>query len=460
MLMRFVDCLCVFSVVAVGTFGGVGAAQSVKADADVQVGKRGEELAHYIRRAGALGFSGSVLAARDGEVVVAAAAGWADVKRKQPLDSTALFEIASASKPMTALAVVMLARDGRLGLDDPISKHLPDVPKDCSAITVRHLIQHTSGIPGSNSEGAGEQLGPVLKSFLRGGPQHPPGTHWEYWNQGYALLSEVIARAAGRSYVEQLRTAIFEPCGMRTTRFTGDKSESGEIVAVGSTGVDAPRSALEHPYGAYDFRYRGMGGVVTNVWDLWRWDRALHDSKLLDESWTKQLFTPGLGDYALGWYARTDERGRTVQSHSGGVRGFVCDVRRYPAENACVFVLCNRDLVRPHDVADAIEALLLDDQPRPPLPPAPLDKNARERLEGEYETKQGRRAIVEARGDSTSIRIEWSGPGGPVTHAVLGQDANGAIVLFEWSAATVMEVEGKGRAKGFQLGADQYVRKR
>jgi len=154
--------------------------------ATIAVGERGQRLVEIARRAESAGFSGAILAAREGEVVAAVGIGHADLRGSQANTPATLFEIASATKSFTAVAVMRLVQEGRLELDDSIAEHLPDVPKDCRTITVRHLLQHTSGIPGSNSQGSGKKLESVLPQFLSGGPRHAPGTHFEYWNQDYA----------------------------------------------------------------------------------------------------------------------------------------------------------------------------------------------------------------------------------------------------------------------------------
>ncbi len=156
----------------------VGVAAQQSTDGEVIGGEVGQHLARIVQRADGLGFSGAVLAARGGKVVVATAVGTADAEGR-PCSPATLFEIASATKQFTAAAVLRLVQDGRLKLDDPIGEHLPGVPETCGAITVRHLLQHTSGMPGTNSMGAGDDLARVLPFFLRGGPRHAPGTHWE-----------------------------------------------------------------------------------------------------------------------------------------------------------------------------------------------------------------------------------------------------------------------------------------
>jgi CubicO group peptidase (beta-lactamase class C family) len=422
----------------------------------VAKGESGLAIARYVEAAERQGFTGAVLAARKGEVVASVAAGPLEHGKPARLTPDTLFEIASATKPFTALALVQLEERRKLKLADPLAKHLRQVPDDCAKITLQHLVQHTSGIPGSNSEGGGEALEPFLRSVLRGGPVHEPGSHFEYWNQGYALLSEVIAKASGKSYVDQLRASVFEPAGMKLTCFTGDKASARATVAVGRSSGGASRSALEHPYGAYGLQYRGMGGIVTNVWDLWRFDRALAGKALVDEAAKRRIFEPGLESYALGWRVFRGPNGRVRQAHGGDVRGFSCELRRLPEENGAVIVLCNDDAAPSRPVADAVEALLCGDKV-PPTPPPPLEIAHRETLVGKYVARSGRCIVIEAQGELAAVRIEWRPPSGPVTRGMLG-GVGSELMVFTWTDATELKVRGEGAATSLRFADEEYTR--
>lgn len=422
--------------------GGAGpdaAGQTARETEVTQVGELGKRLVAFATRAESVGFTGVILAAKGGAVVAATGVGFADLEDRVPITPATWFEIASSSKQITAAAVMRLVQDKKLKLDDSIAVHLPGVPTDCKGITVRHLLQHTSGIPGTNSAGGGDDLGAVLPVFLDGGPKFTPGSHWEYWNQGYALLSEIIARAAKKSYTAYCHDALFVPAGMKSTGFTGDSAPPGAVVVIGRSERGA-RSALEHPYGSYGFQYRGMGGVVTTVWDLWRWDRALRADKILNRKSKEELFRPGLEDYALGWFVRKNAAGRRVQSHSGSVRGFLCELRRYPDDDGCLFVLGNSDGAPSSILADALEQMLFGDQ-EPPLPPRPLGDEVQQALLGKYQDGKGNVLEVVADGRVTRARLQWTPPDGPVSTAVLGLDTAGGVVMYEWTAATPMTVE-------------------
>ncbi|MEM8882811.1 MAG: serine hydrolase domain-containing protein [Planctomycetota bacterium] len=395
----------------------------------VAKGEAGQSIVQWIERAEKAGFTGAVLAARDGQVIAAVGAGFAQGRTRNT--PATLFEIASLTKQFTAAAALRLVDEGKLKLDAPMADYLPGIPEDCKAITTRHLLQHTSGIPRSNARGAGTDLAAVLPSFLEGGPRHEPGKHWGYWNQGYALVSEIIARAAGEPYTEYCRKALFQPAKLKTTLFTGDAAPEGVTVAIGQSARGRPRSALAHPYGEYGFQYRGMGGVVSSVWDLWRWDRALR-GKLLREESKKQLFQPGLQDYALGWYV-LDKNGRRVHSHGGSVRGFVCQMRRYPDQDACVIVLCNRDDLQPWMYADAVEQMLFGEPLTVKLPTQADDATAK-RLVGKYaHGRLGHRLRVWREAGKLRAILNWKQ--GWVGNLVIGPDEAGTLVAFQGGKA-------------------------
>jgi len=432
----------------------------------VAVGDEGSRIVTAVAKMEAFGFSGAVLAAKDGKVIAATGVGNADIKGATPNTPATLFEIASVTKQFTAAAVMRLVQDGKIDLDAPIGLYLGKVPAGCEGITVRHLLNHTSGIPGSNSAGQGTDIGKALPVFLKGGPKRLPGTRFEYWNQGYAIVSEVIAKASGKDYTEYCQSALFGPTGMTATCFTGDAmpNVAGVTVAVGISAMGRPRSALEHPYGSYGLQYLGMGGVVTNVWDLWRWDRALHrdgEGSILSDASKKELFNPGLDKYALGWYVMTDSRGKTVQSHGGGVRGFACEVRRLPDDDGCVLVLSNRDDAPVRQLADRVQAILLGEAGADADLPGPLDAARAAELSGRYIDEKGNTLTVKVDGRAVRANIEWARQRGLMSRAHIGALDGGSIVLVESSGNTPVYVEqnAPGMTSALLVGPQRFSRK-
>ncbi|PQO34997.1 class A beta-lactamase-related serine hydrolase [Bremerella cremea] len=158
------------------------AAQVNANEQDITVGDRGKAIQQYVDELHQnLGFSGVVLVAREGKVIAVFARGTTNHEQDgEDLTSKTLFEIASCTKPFTAIAILQLAEQGQLSLDDSIGKHLPNVPEHSKAITIRQLLSHTSGIPGTNTQGSGDNFNAVVPTFFKGGPKHTPGSHFEY----------------------------------------------------------------------------------------------------------------------------------------------------------------------------------------------------------------------------------------------------------------------------------------
>lgn len=441
--------LCCFALfVAPPTLGDGG-------DRHVAKSKSARELAELVERSESVGFSGAMLAAKGGKVLVAMGVGMADADAGVPNTAETRLEIASATKQFTGAAICALAQDKKIDLDASIAEYLPDVPESCAAITVRQLVQHTSGIPGTNSAGGGDDLRAVIPIFLQGGPRHEPGTHWEYWNQGYALLAGIIERESGDSYADYCKSRLFKPAKMKDSGFTGDDAPRGAVVAVGRS-ERGDRGAFDHPYGMYGYQYRGMGGAVTTVWDLWRWDRALHGKKVLNAKSKKELFAPGLEDYALGWYVK-EVNDRLAQYHAGGVRGFACKVTRFPDEDAALFVLCNDDEAPAHQLSALFERALFGESYV--APPYPLGDDLQRQVVGTFTDAGGGRLEVTADGLVTKALIHW--PAGQVTYGYLGRKEadDDALVYYAWTSADPVGVTVKdGRITKLGISRGSYER--
>lgn len=398
-------------------------------EADYIEGDRGKAIQNYVNRLHQrLGFSGVVLAAREGKIIAMVARGPSnDGSDNDRLTTESLFEIASCTKPFTAIAILQLCEKGKLSLSDPIAQHLPDIPSHSRAITIRQLLAHTSGIPGSNTLGSGTDVSKVIPTFLRGGPKHEPGEHFEYWNQGYALLSEIVALTSGQSYTDYLRENIFQRSGMTSSCFTGDPQPAGSSVAVGSSSRGNSRSALDHPYGSYGFQYRGMGGLVTNVRDLWNWDRSLCSGELIGGDSLDSMISAGPGGYGLGWFITRDPDGASYHRHGGSVRGFLAEVRRYPSIDGSVFILANQDESLPFSLMKWGVERILFGQADTILIPKPPSPDFVDSVVGEYEDAKKRKLTIQKSPGLPSLRIKW---GGPVTAGYLGLDNSGQPRLY------------------------------
>jgi D-alanyl-D-alanine carboxypeptidase len=283
---------------------------------------------------------------RDGKLIKERGYGLANVELNVPVTPETVFEIGSITKQITAAAVMLLVEEGKVGLDDPLSKHLPDTPEAWAGVTVRHLLTHTSGL--KNYTGLkGFELTERLKrdEFVRRVAAHPPafkpGDAHSYGNTNYSLLGYVIESASGKSYWEFVGGRIFRPLGMASTadrdprnivmnRADGYEWENGKLV-----GRD------------YDLTdVFSAGAIVSTVRDLVKWEAALSGGRVLkpaslEESWRPVRLNSGkTHPYGLGWYVET-LRDRRVVRHTGQTAGFAASLARYPDDKLVVIVLTN-----------------------------------------------------------------------------------------------------------------------
>lgn len=400
-----------------------------------------ECLADY----GRTGFSGAVLVARGGRIEAEAGLGYADRDAKRANTPDTRFEIASITKSFTAIAILQLEVAGKLELDDPIAKHLPGVPADKRDITLLHLLTHTSGMPRSASAGRGEDLATAVAAYLAPPRARTPGSDFEYWNGGYALLAGVIERASGMSYVQWMHEHVLAPAGMTHSGFTGESFADADI-AIGYDPGKAPRSAAEHPYDSYGYQYRGMGGLVTSVRDLAQFAQALSGEVLLPKARKERLFTVLRGEYACGFYRRDAPRLRV--SHGGEVRGFHAQLSLYPKDDVAIFVLSNAgDSPPPWTVAENLEHLWFGDPTRFALPPRTkaLPKTALEELTGTYTASDDETIQVEAVGDALRLSAF-----GSATTLLLSSTSFGAVEAVSADAPRdarkIVEALAKGDA--------------
>jgi len=413
---------------------------SQKANKDFARTKLGKVLDTEMDKLKQVGFSGSILVAHKGEIILVRSEGFSDADKKQKIRPTNLYEIASTSKSITATAAMILAKRGKLELDASIADYLPGVPAHSRGITVIDLMRHESGIPGSNYGETREDLETAVKTMLAGGPQHDPGSHFEYWNQGYILLGEIITKAAGKPFAEFVAEEIFEPCGMTGTCFCGDPKPEGFGDTTGFGKLGPPRSCLEHPYGKMELIYEGCGGVVSNVVDLWKFHKAMTGDKLLNYESKRVMFVNGDSHYACGWHVTPATDQSKKRAHSGRVRGFGVDFRSFPESDSCIVVLGNSDVAPSVMVANVIEGILLP----PKLPGKKLAKKDEKKITGEFKDTKGRMLIVFAgEGEMpTQYMIYWEpkNPAAPISRGSVLENEAGETVFYQPGESDVVEL--------------------
>ena len=320
----------------------------------------------------------SVGAVRDGRLVYGRAFGMANLDYDVPNTTSTLFNLASASKPFTAMSIALLAQQGKLSLDDDIRKYVPEIPKYDDTVTIRHLIYHTSGIRDYLALIFFSRLGAdnaysdkvILNMLARQkNISFKPGEKYQYSNSGYFLLGVIVERASGKSLRLFAEENIFKPLGMKNTRFFDNRFEvvknraSGYLVSADKK-IRA-RSSL--------FDLVGSGGVLTTIEDLSLWDQNFYQPKVGNKELIGLLTTPGIlksgeqTDYAFGLF-RNEYKGLPVIKHSGNMAGFRAQLVTFPDQRFSAIALCNNSAMFPSAIAEKLADIYLEGQLKPDMP--------------------------------------------------------------------------------------------
>ncbi len=315
------------------------ASLAVAAEDEVVVGEVGRMLDDAVTRGGRGAFWGAVLVAKDGKVLLAKGYGSADYAER-PNTANTLFEIASTSKSFTAAAILKLEMDRKLKTSDKLSTFFRKVPPDKRDITVHHLLTHTSGIPGDAGDPYASPISrkAYVARVLSKELVSKPGKAFAYNNAAYALLAAIVEEASHATFEKYSQKKLFKPAGLQDTGFIKDASldTDRETVRRGDRIPEATATDWHWGWG-----YRGMGGVVSTVHDLYRWDRALRDGKVLDVDAQAKYHEPFREGYACGWRVERTDRGTRKIHHSGGVHGYACQYARFPEDDTVVVILSN-----------------------------------------------------------------------------------------------------------------------
>lgn len=313
----------------------------------------------------------AVMVIRDARPILVKTYGDARIQPARPVEPTTNFRLASVTKQFTAMAILMLVDRNQLELDDSIRKHLPELPAFADDITIRHILQHTSGLRGYTSlvdDERTEQLHDrdVLELITHTQDTYfRPGSQYRYSNSGYAVLAVMIERISGQSFAEFLRVNIFVPLGMRDT-VAYERGVS--TVANRAFGYVVTEDGVTNSDQSLSSAILGDGGVYSSLHDLFLWDQALYGEALIPASLRREAFTPGLQHYGLGW--RIDEyRGHRRVHHGGATCGFRNFLQRFPDQHFAVIVLTNRAGPEVRSLAEAVADLFLE--PRTPVEPEP-----------------------------------------------------------------------------------------
>ena len=314
-------------------------------------------------------FTGSVLIAQDGKVLLSQGYGFSDRVQGIPNTPQTRFRLGSITKQFTAMAILILQSQGKLSVEDPICNFITDCPEAWQNITIHHLLTHTSGLSSRlwpiMMESASAPVTPsqpaqTLTLFPDLPLDSQPGEQFAYSNPGYFLLAHIIERVSGQSYAAFLEQAIFTPLKMHNTGY--EDGSSG--LAAGYTDRDALSAEPLVSLPASD----GAGRLFSTAEDLFLWDQVLYTDQLLSRTELDRMFEPfvresnypGFG-YGYGWYVGKD-RGRPVVAHAGDAAGFTSLIIRYTEDGLTGIVLINRQDIEPIPVWAAISSELFGEE--------------------------------------------------------------------------------------------------
>ncbi len=312
----------------------------------------------------------ALLVSRNGQPVRAEGYGLANVELGVPVGPDTLFQSGSVGKQFTATAVMMLVEDGKIGLDDPLTRYFAQGPAWWRKVTVRELLSHTAGFTDYPPEFdyrkdyTEEQLLRIVAAIS---PAYVPGTSWSYSNLGYLTLGILIHRVTGEFYGDFLQQRIFGPLGMSTTRVISE----AEIIPHRAAGYRLVDGQLRNQeWVSPTVNTTADGSLYFSILDLAKWDAALTGSRLLQPSSLQQMWTvarlsdgkPNSGHYGFGWFIET-RNGRRIVEHEGQWQGFETQISRYVDSGLTVVVLTNLDSARPQRIADRVAAAYLSAKP-------------------------------------------------------------------------------------------------
>lgn len=370
------------------------------------------------------GFGGSVLVARNGEILLHSGYGVADTATGRAVDSTTVFAIGSVTKQFTAAAVLALERDGKLRPEARLGSILDSVPPELDCVSLHHVLTHTSGLVrdvGDDYDTIARE--PYLDSLFARPLRSPPGDEYAYSNAGYSLLGAVVEIASGRDYESFLRERFFDPLGMSRTGYLRD------LPGAEAVRYQNPRTEHESPLERPLFwALKGNGGLLSTTGDLHRWIRALVAGEALGRDAWFELTAPLARispeeSYGYGWKVGVSWRGTRAIWHEGvSAEGVGALVRWLPEENAAIIVLGHTirdDVIPGFRVAHALERVLMGEEvsvappPGADRPAGPASRGAPSPV-GTYRLTGGGSVTVAATGEDGAAA---GAPGGTGSRA-------------------------------------------
>lgn len=317
----------------------------------------------------------AVMVIRGGKPVFQHGYGITDLRTLDPISPQTDFRLASFTKQFTAACIMLLVKDSKLHYDDHVTDIFPEFPAYGKPITIRNLLNHTSGLPdyedilekqypNTPDEKIPQILDAGVLKLLEGQStgKFPPSSKWEYSNSGYAVLAMIVEKVSGKPFGEFLRERIFAPLQMdHTLAYEKGKNK----VPHRAYGHTKEKNAWRETDQSSTSAVLGDGGIYTSIDDLAKWDRALREHTLLSEEEMQPALTPvrpraaPYPSYGFGWFL-DPYRGHKRMFHDGETIGFRTTIQRFPDDNLTVIVLANRSDVNAEGLALKVADLYLD----------------------------------------------------------------------------------------------------
>ncbi len=342
----------------------------------------------------------TALVSKNGKVIYKKSIGLAKLESNTPMKADHIFRIGSLTKQFTAVAILQLMEQGKLNLQDEITRFIPDYPTQGAKITIEHLLTHSSGIMNYTAmqdyqERMALDLKPteMINHFKNQPLRFAPGTRWEYSNSNYFLLGYIIEKISGKSYSEYIEKNLLKPAGMKKSLYASNEKlvkDKVEGYSKNETGFEiAPAISMTQPYAA--------GSILSTVEDLFKWNQALLANKLVKKESLEKAFTNyklangKLSDYGYGWrFGNIYDSPSTW--HGGGINGFGTMQLYLPKEDVVVVVFANCDCRFPKEIASELAAIAIEkkqDYQEINVPVAALTG-----YQGVYENAKGQLRII------------------------------------------------------------------
>jgi CubicO group peptidase (beta-lactamase class C family) len=305
----------------------------------------------------------SLAVIKNGQIVLAKGYGFANVEHQVPVKPETIFQSGSMGKQFTATAIMMLMEDGKLAIDDKISKYFPGAPEGWQNITIRHLLTHTSGMtdypPGFDfrRDYTEDELYERAKTIPLA---FQSGDRWSYSNLGYVMLGILIHKVSGKFYGDFLQERVFKPLDMSTARVISEAN----IIPNRAAGyrLDRDQKLKNQNWVSPSLNTTADGALYMNVYDMAKWDAALYTEKLLKRSSLEQMWTPvklnngKTHPYGFGW-ALGEVKGHRYVQHGGAWQGFKAQIIRYVDDKFTVILFANQARANQSKLAQGVAAL-------------------------------------------------------------------------------------------------------